>query len=877
MQIMQANNMREIVRGQVSLERREQLLQGMTAATEELLRAEGLDEALEFRAAVHNALEHVATVLGADAAYIFEFCADPFGDEPIACRRYHWFRPSTTEHPNDERPNESYATDLSHASALGHWSHRLADGEFICAPVSELPPPERAVLEARGVERTMVLPIFTGNQLWGGLRFDAWSTKVRWDEAEATLLQTLAENFGIVLGEWVRNRRSGNEHAPPSLSDSSVLSSNDTVSLQGSLSIQDNAAPLSGFAIVAPDGQLLYQSPDFSGCGGHEKQAINAAGGLTACLPDAETQTRVQEVLQAGTSFFGTLDLGGTAKDRPVHLKIQPIHNEEETHLCSLCWLSPEKEEDSTSPTSLQQAIRLEQRVRTERALVQASQLLVSAGSFEMEELLRIVGEATGADHAYLVIVTPDDEMGPVPLSVSDPESSRPPIQLDAYTEFEWSASGVEPEFNAEETNRENGRSDDQDAMQTFAVPILSSDDQLYGYLGIEYAESWPLQDEDARVLNVLGDMLCTYLQRKISEKALRRSERRYRHFVDTISEAIWRVEINPPLQTDQSVEAQVEHLLQEGSVVECNGEMAQLFGLERPEQLIGWDVETVTKYVGRKIIKDVVKAGYRLRNKELAVRGKDGQARHFIINTVGVIKDQHLVGLWGSCTEVTDRVELERRMVTALEQQQQRIGRDLHDSVGQLLTGVRMLAQNLAERHLEKDSPGLNQIEKIIGYTNEATQHVSDLQRGLMPVQMERGGLAQALRELASNTDVFPDVECIYVHDGETDVHDQEIKLQIYRIAQEATNNALKHANPSYIKIVLKTQDDHVMLQVEDDGSGFETSRHSDKSLGLHSMYYRARSINGSLEIDSEPGSGTTVQCLIPCSELAHDEVQVR
>lgn len=507
-------------------------------------------------------------------------------------------------------------------------------------------------------------------------------------------------------------------------------------------------------------------------------------------------------------------------------------------------------------------AAYLQRRVRAERALVEASKLLVSTEPFEMEALLRIVGEATGADYAYLVTVRPDEENGP-PALVPPGASSRPPIDLDAYAHYEWHA-GEATQSSREQPLALDGEGGTPEGA-TFAVPILSSKNLLFGYLGIDFEdETSPLQDEDVRVLNVLGDMLCTYLQRRITDRALRNSEQRYRHFVDTISEAIWRIDFDSPVVTDQSVAAQVEAVMQNGSMAECNGELARLFGVERPVQLIGRSVASLTEFTGRRIVHDVVKSGFRLQRREYVVYDEEREPRYFLINTSGVVEDGGLVSVWGSTTEVTERVLLERRMVAALEQQQQRIGRDLHDSVGQLLTGMRMLAQNLEERHFGAGRPGQEQVRKIISYADEAAQHVSDLQRGLMPVQMERGGLAQALQELASNTDVLPDVDCIYVVDGGADVRDPERKLQLYRIAQEATNNALKHARPSYIKIALKTNDDTIVLEVEDDGVGFDLTQTGKESLGLHSMYYRARSIDAVLQIFSEPGSGTAVRCEI-------------
>lgn len=508
------------------------------------------------------------------------------------------------------------------------------------------------------------------------------------------------------------------------------------------------------------------------------------------------------------------------------------------------------------------QTNQLQRRVESQRALVEASKLLVSPDHFAMEELLEIVGEATGADYAYLLSIRPSAGDAPPPLMRRD-EEGQPPIDLDAYAHHEWHAAGSDPERRSDPLDWA-GRDVAQDGS-TFAVPLLSSQNLLFGYLGIEFDdEPSPLKDEDVRLLHVLGDMLCTYLQRRISDQALRKSERRYRYFVGTISEAIWRVDFDPAIALDAEGERIMDAIARNGTMAECNDELARLFGVDRADQLIGASVDQLTEFTGQRILQDLLSADFRLQGQEYVTYDEQRDPRHFLVNTSGVIEDGKLFSVWGSTTEVTERVRLERRMVTALEQQQQRIGRNLHDSVGQLLTGVRMLAQNLEERHFDDGTPGQDQIRKIISYADEAAQHVSDLQRGLMPVQMEQGGLAQALQELASNTDVLPEVDCIYVHDGRADVREHETKLQLYRIAQEATNNALKHAEPSYIKIVLKSEGAALRMEVEDDGTGFDVDGVASESLGLHSMYYRARSIGAELDVQSEDGHGTTVRCTL-------------
>jgi signal transduction histidine kinase len=395
----------------------------------------------------------------------------------------------------------------------------------------------------------------------------------------------------------------------------------------------------------------------------------------------------------------------------------------------------------------------------------------------------------------------------------------------------------------------------------------------MYGYLGIEQGPETVLSaDEDTRVLSVLGDLLCTHVEQRMSEAALRRSRQRYRHFIDATSEAIFRVQFREPVDVRAPAEKQRQKMRRHGVIAECNAPMARLIGVGDPQSLVGRPFATLLSLVDARMVEDAIAADYLLHNREV-VSFTDDRVRHFVINAVGVRHGSRLVGLWGSAVEVTDRVELERRMVTALERRQRQIGRDLHDRVGQNLLGTRMLAQNVARRLEEDGDPAAAQsIERIVRYVEEAIQHVSDLQRGVMPVQVERDGLAQALQELASRSDQHDGIQAAFHHDGRADVHAEEVKLQLYRIAQEAIRNALAHARPSRLTIALGERAAGVVLAVSDDGAGFdvETARRRHEAFGLHSMQYRARAIGADLEVRAHPGEGTTVRCTVPPERLS-------
>ena len=108
-------------------------------------------------------------------------------------------------------------------------------------------------------------------------------------------------------------------------------------------------------------------------------------------------------------------------------------------------------------------------------------------------------------------------------------------------------------------------------------------------------------------------------------------------------------------------------------------------------------------------------------------------------------------------------------------------------------------------------------------------------------------------------------EARCIFVHQGNGDIEDYDTKLQLYRMTQEAINNALKHAQPSHVWIRFVHTPEVFTLEVEDDGVGFDAERSAGKSLGLYSMKRRASSIRATLTIDSEPGVGTMVRATLP------------
>jgi signal transduction histidine kinase len=145
-----------------------------------------------------------------------------------------------------------------------------------------------------------------------------------------------------------------------------------------------------------------------------------------------------------------------------------------------------------------------------------------------------------------------------------------------------------------------------------------------------------------------------------------------------------------------------------------------------------------------------------------------------------------------------------------------------------------------------------------------EAIAEVRSLSHGLAPVALVDDGLMTAFASLAEDTSRGGAVRCVFDCAEPVRVRDTEIADHLYRIAQEAVNNALKHAAPSEIRIALECRDHAVVLEVDDDGMGFDETAPPADGIGLRVMRYRARLIEGDLRIGSPPAGGTRISCRV-------------
>ena len=214
---------------------------------------------------------------------------------------------------------------------------------------------------------------------------------------------------------------------------------------------------------------------------------------------------------------------------------------------------------------------------------------------------------------------------------------------------------------------------------------------------------------------------------------------------------------------------------------------------------------------------------------------------------------------------DITERKHLEREILTISEKEQQRIGQDLHDDLGQHLAGIaclsQVLAHNLAKTPLAEAAEQAEQITKLITQALGKTRHLA---RGLIPVDLAGNGLLPALQILADNVENQFGISCPLTWETSLQIDDSVTATHLYRIAQEAVHNAAKHGQAKHVMIDLSAVNGKVTLRVKDDGVGFQQSLAVEKGIGLRIMRYRASIIGGRLEIQRGDDGGTIVTCSI-------------
>ena len=230
-------------------------------------------------------------------------------------------------------------------------------------------------------------------------------------------------------------------------------------------------------------------------------------------------------------------------------------------------------------------------------------------------------------------------------------------------------------------------------------------------------------------------------------------------------------------------------------------------------------------------------------------VQNKEGKNTHWLI----IFRD------------ITERKQLEREILEISDQERRRIGQDLHDGLCQHLAGIELMSQVLEQKLSARSKADASRAGEIARHVRDAISQTRSLARGLSPVTLEAEGLATGLEELAANAEKMFGVACRVECSAPVQVPALSAATHLYRIAQEAVSNALKHGKATRVTIQLALDGSHIRLCVSDNGGGFSLTGSHKTGMGLHIMQYRAGMLGGTLSIEPNPAGGTRVICIAP------------
>jgi PAS domain S-box-containing protein len=244
--------------------------------------------------------------------------------------------------------------------------------------------------------------------------------------------------------------------------------------------------------------------------------------------------------------------------------------------------------------------------------------------------------------------------------------------------------------------------------------------------------------------------------------------------------------------------------------------------------------------------------------------RKKNDEYLRIELKATPVIKGSATEYYLYNIVDLTMRKKLEEEILYISEKERIRIGQDLHDGIGQDMTGISYLYRVVAGKLEKKELPDREEIERLSELIDGTKESIRMISKGLSPVNMRSDGIQYALAELCNNMESIYDISCTFDFDERIAFKDNSVATHIFYIVLESMSNAVKHGASENISVSLVHTGDGIEIMVRDDGKGFNKDNHSGKGIGLALMKYRADIIGGMLNISKNEPSGTLITCRI-------------
>jgi signal transduction histidine kinase len=207
----------------------------------------------------------------------------------------------------------------------------------------------------------------------------------------------------------------------------------------------------------------------------------------------------------------------------------------------------------------------------------------------------------------------------------------------------------------------------------------------------------------------------------------------------------------------------------------------------------------------------------------------------------------------------------LQREILAISSEERRRFGQELHDGVGQQLTGLAYLASTLCEELRDQGAPAGELADKLADGILDCRRATQALAKGLVPLEIGAESLVPALRALTESVAEQTGIACSFKAARSPRIRDDDTALHLYRLVQEAVNNAVKHARAQHIRVALERARHRTTIRVCDDGVGIPADAASGTGTGLRIMRHRAKLIGGVLDVKPLDGGGTAVTCALP------------